>query len=421
MNILVLLLALVVSSTTLAAEHTLIRAGALLDVQSGELVQSPSLLVSAGKIAALNPADLPPGTEVVELPGMTLLPGFIDAHVHLALSSANFHPTIMAENGASATLRAVQNARHTLLGGFTTVRDLGQINPSLDLFIVSLDQAIEQGRVIGPDIVAAGHAIGILGGHVDVSMGTAEGRFELDWRYGNANGTDEVVKATRYQIKYGAGVIKISATAGVLSREPVVGAQQMSNAEMRAAVEEAGRHDIRVAAHAHGKEGIRAAVEAGVASIEHGSMIDRDSMRLMKKEGVYLVPTTGLLDTINLDDLPPVMQQKANYILPLAAQNLSAAIDYGVPIALGTDAPIVPHGENAYEFEVLVKRGMPVLDAIRTGTVNGADLLGLPDRGQLKVGLRADIVAIPGNPLDDITALQDVRFVMKAGAIYLSP
>jgi imidazolonepropionase-like amidohydrolase len=421
MRLFVLLLLLSLPALARTAEHTLLEAAALLDVESGEVLAEPRVLVSDGRIAAINPAEVPAGTEVVKLPGMTLLPGFIDAHVHLAISDSNFHPTITSENGAMATLRAVESARQTLLGGFTTVRDLSQVNPSPDLIVVALDRAIEQGRVIGPDIVACGHSIGISGGHVDVTMGTAEGRFELDWRYGIADGAEEVLKATRHQIKYGAAVIKISATAGVLSPEPSVGAQQMTEAEMRAVVEEAARHGIKVAAHAHGSVGIKAAVEAGVASIEHGSMIDRDSMRLMKKRGTYLVPTTGLLETIELDLLPPVMQDKARHILPLAAKNLVEAIKYGVPIALGTDAPLIAHGKNAYEFEAMVARGMSPLDSIRAGTVNGAELLGTSDRGRLKAGLRADIVAVPGNPLDDITLLQRVAFVMKEGKVYRSP
>jgi imidazolonepropionase-like amidohydrolase len=307
------------------------------------------------------------------------------------------------------------------MGGFTTVRDLGQVNPSLELITVSLADAIAKGQIIGPQVIASGHAIGISGGHVDPTLGYAEGRFELDWRYGVADGTEEATKATRYQIKHGAKVIKISATAGVMSLESSVGAQQMTEQEMRAVVEEAARHDLKVAAHAHGAEGIEAAVRAGVASIEHGSMVNRDIVALMKKNGTYLVPTTGLLDTIELEGLAPEVQDKANYILPLASDNLREAIKAGVPIALGTDAPLVPHGKNAYEFEALVNRGMTPLQAIQAGTIRNADLFGLEDRGKLKKGLRADIVAVPGNPLEDITLLQNVGFVMKAGVVYRSP
>ena len=404
-----------------AQTHILIRAGALLDVEDGSLLENPTVLIKDQLIVAINPPVVPDHVTRIDLREMTLLPGFMDAHVHLAISDSHFRETVLTENGASAALRAVQSARETLLGGFTTVRDLGQVNPTLDLIMVSLSQAIEKGQVIGPDLIASGHSIGISGGHVDPGMGFAEGRFELDWRYGVADGAEQMVQATRYQIKHGATAIKISATAGVLSLEKSVGAQQMTEAEMRAVVEEAARHDIKVAAHAHGTKGIKAAVQAGVASIEHGSMIDRETMSMMKKRGTYLVPTTGLLDTIDLVGLPESIQFKANYILPLAARNLSEAIKRGTPIALGTDAPLVPHGENAYEFVAMVNRGMSPLQSIQAGTIRTADLFDTPDRGQIKAGLRADIVAVPGNPLEDISVVQRVGFVMKAGVVYRHP
>lgn len=404
-----------------ADSWSLLKASALLNVEDGSMLENPAVLVKNDKIEAINPRQVPEGTTIIDLQGMTLLPGFMDAHVHLAISDSRFSKTIMTENGASAALRAAQSARQTLFGGFTTVRDLGQVNPSLDLIAVALAQAIDAGQVVGPEVIASGHSIGISGGHVDPTMGYAEGRFELDWRYGVANGEVEMVQATRYQIKHGAKAIKISATAGVMSLEKSVGAQQMTEAEMRAVVEEAARHDLKVAAHAHGTEGIKSAVRAGVASIEHGSMIDKEAMSMMKKRGTYLVPTTGLLDTIELEGLDPTVQAKANHILPLAADNLSEAIKRGTPIALGTDAPLVPHGENAYEFVVMVKRGMSPLQSIQAGTIKTADLFDLPDRGQLKPGLRADIVAVPGNPLEDITVLQRVGFVMKAGVVYRHP
>ena len=401
-----------------AGTTTVIRAAALLDVESGRMLQNPVVLVEDDKIVDINPATVPTDATTIDLPGMTLLPGFMDAHVHLTISDSQFRKTLLTENSASAALRAAQSARETLMGGFTTVRDLGQVNPSLELITVSVADAIAKGQIIGPQVIASGHSIGISGGHVDSTMGYAEGRFELDWRYGTADGPEEATKATRYQIKHGAKVIKISATAGVLSLESSVGAQQMTEQEMRAVVEEAARHGLKVAAHAHGAEGIEAAVRAGVASIEHGSMVNRDIIRLMKRNGTYLVPTTGLLDTIELEGLDPVVQAKANHILPLASDNLSEAIKAGALIALGTDAPLVPHGKNAYEFEAMVNRGMTPLQSIQSGTIRTADLFGLTDRGKLEKGLRADIVAVPGNPLEDIKLLQKVGFVMKAGVVY---
>lgn len=415
-----LLLCLLMGIPLLASASTtsVIRAAALLDVESGRMLQNPVVLVEGDKIVDINPAAVPKDAINIDLPGMTLLPGFMDAHVHLAISDAKFRKTLLTENSASAALRAAQSAQATLMGGFTTVRDLGQVNPSLELITVSVADAITKGQIIGPQVIAAGHSIGINGGHVDPTMGYAEGRFELDWRYGVADGAEEAMKATRYQMKHGAKVIKISATAGVLSLESSVGAQQMTEEEMRAVVEEAARHGIKVAAHAHGAEGIKAAVLAGVASIEHGSMVNSDIIREMKKSGTYLVPTTGLLETIELDGLEPEVQAKANHILPLARDNLREAIKAGALIALGTDAPLVPHGKNAYEFEAMVNRGMTPLQSIQSGTIKTADLFGLEDRGRLVKGLRADIVAVPGNPLEDIKVLQQVGFVMKAGVVY---
>ncbi|TGD73358.1 amidohydrolase family protein [Mangrovimicrobium sediminis] len=415
-----LLLGLLMGIPLLASAGTssVIRAAALLDVESGRMLQNPVVLVEGDKIVDINPTAVPGDAIKIDLPGMTLLPGFMDAHVHLTISDAQFHKTMLTENSASAALRAAQSARETLMGGFTTVRDMGQVYPSLDLITVSVADAIAKGQIIGPQVIASGHAIGINGGHVDPTMGYAEGRIELDWRYGVADGVEEAMKATRYQIKHGAKAIKISATAGVLSLESSVGAQQMTDQEMRAVVEEAERHGLKVAAHAHGADGIMAAVLAGVASIEHGSMVNRDIIREMKKNGTYLVPTTGLLDTIELEGLEPEMQAKANHILPLAADNLREAIKAGALIALGTDAPLVPHGKNAYEFEAMVNRGMTPLQSIQAGTIRTADLFGLEDRGKLVKGLRADIVAVPGNPLEDIKLLQQVGFVMKAGIIY---
>ena len=215
-------------------------------------------------------------------------------------------------------------------------------------------------------------------------------------------------------------MIKIHATAGVLSMEDSVGAQQMTNAEMKAAVEEAHRHEYKVGAHAHGTEGIIAAVNAGVDSIEHGSLIDDKAISLMKSKGTYLVPTTGLVDYIQpmFSKMDAKLKAKAEYILPLARKNLTKAIKAGVNIALGSDAPVLPHGENAAEMVAMVKQGMSNAEALRTATVNSADLLGKTDRGQVKVGMRADLITVKDNPLKNINTVMDVPFVMKGGKVY---
>lgn len=399
-----------------APQTVVLRAARMLDVQTGRIVSPAVLVIEKGRIKSVNPSSVPPG-QLIELGDTTLLPGFIDMHTHLSfdIEGAWIHRGVTDTAGDSA-LRGARNARNTLLAGFTTVRNLG----SGDFVDVALMRAIDQEFIPGPRVFPAGHSIGITGGHCDTT-GYAPGVQERGFETGVADGPEGVLKAVRYQIKHGAKVIKICATAGVLSLEGPVGAQQLSEAEMRAIVEEAARHGLKVAAHAHGTEGIIAAVRAGVASIEHGSMLNDEAMRLMKERGVYLVPTTYLAEAIRLDALPPPIRAKAEFVLPLARQSLQRAIKAQVKIAFGTDAAVIPHGQNAKEFGTLVARGMSPIDAIRTATTNAADLLGVSDRGHIAPGLLADLVAVPGNPLENVRVLEDVRFVMKGGQIYKRP
>lgn len=398
----------------------------MVDVRSGNVIAPAAVVVQGGVISAVNPKQVPAGVTVVELgPDSTLLPGFIDAHVHiLAGTGASLRTDLFAEEPAEAALRSTASAKKMLLAGFTTVRDLAQNHISKDLIAAALARASDAGIIDAPRIITAGHAITISGGHADPEMFTkiATGMVHLTPEYGVADGVDEAVKATRFQLKHGAKVIKIIATAGVLSVEDSVGAQQMSDAEIRAVVEEANRHGIKVAAHAHGIEGILASVKAGVASIEHGSMINDEAIRLMKERGTYLVPTVGLGDTIDLSVMPAIVRRKADHILPLARGNAKRAAQAGVKVALGTDAPLVPFGENAKEFAAMVNMmGMSPLESLRAGTTNAAELLGVNDRGDLTAGKLADIVAVSGNPLDNIRATEKVVFVMKGGKIYRQP
>lgn len=392
----------------------IVKAQSMLDVEAGEII-SPALLVLENKhISAINPNILPDASETIDLGDMTLLPGLIDMHTHLTFElSANSQLKSVTESTPDWTINGVINARKTLLAGFTTVRDVGSAN-----FIdVALAKASAAGTIAAPQIFPAAHGLSITGGHGDAG-GFAPGILEGGPEQGIADGVDEAVRAVRYQIKHGAKVIKIAATAGVLSFEGPVGAQQFSEEEMRAIVEEANRHGLKVAAHAHGAEGIKAAVRAGVASIEHGSILDDEAIALMKQHGTYLVPTTYLTKAIDLAVLPPIMRAKAENIIPLAQKSLEKAIKAGVKIAFGTDAAVFPHGMNGKEFGALVERGMTPIDAIRSATINAADLLGVEDRGKLKAGLLADIIAVNGNPLDDVRVLEDVQFVMKGGRIY---
>ena len=404
------------TENTQQEELIVLRAARMLDVKTGRLISPAVVVIEKDRIKSVNPATVPRG-QLIDLGNVTLLPGFIDMHTHLSfdIEGAWLHRGVTDTAGDNA-LRGARNARNTLLAGFTTVRDVG----SGDFVDVALMRAIDQDFIPGPRVFPAGHSIGITGGHCDTT-GYVPGVMELGPEQGVADGTDGVLKAVRYQIKHGAKVIKICATAGVLSLEGPVGAQQLSETEMRTIVEEATRHGVKVAAHAHGTEGIIAAVRSGVASIEHGSMLNEEAIRLMKERGTYLVPTNYLTQAIRLDALPPPIRAKAEYILPRARQSLQLAIKSGVKIAFGTDAAVIPHGQNAKEFGVLVERGMTPLEAIRTATVNAADLLGVNDRGNIAPGLLSDIVAVPGNPLDNIRVLEDVRFVMKGGQVYKRP
>lgn len=393
-----------------------LRAARMLDVKTGRIISPAVVVIEKGRIKSINPAVVPRG-EVIDLGNATLLPGFIDMHTHLSFDiEGAWMNRAVTDTAGDYALRGARNARNTLLAGFTTVRDLG----SRDFVDVALMRAIEQEFIPGPRIFPSGYSIGITGGHCDTT-GYAPGILERNAETGVADGPDDVQKAVRYQIKHGAKVIKICATAGVLSLEGPVGAQQLSEIEMRTIVEEAARHGVKVAAHAHGTEGMIAAVKAGVASIEHGSVLNDEVIRLMKERGTYLVPTSYLGEAIRLDALPAPIRAKAEHILPLARQSLQLAVKSEVKIAFGTDAAVIPHGQNAREFGAMVAKGMAPIDAIRTATVNAADLLGVTDRGNIAPGLLADLVAVPGNPLDNVRLLEDVRFVMKGGQVYKRP
>ena len=387
-----------------------LKAARMLDVRSGKITADALVVVQDGKIIQVGGVT-PAGAEVINLGDVTLMPGLIDAHVHLTNQiSAGFEMSPVRETIADEALHGAFNAGKTVRAGFTTVRNLGAGGFS----DVALMHAIERGEVEGPRIIPAGNAIGITGGHCDVT-GFAPGILTMQPIDGVAAGADQMMEAVRLQAKYGAKVIKICATAGVLSYDATVGAQQMSDAEMRAVVEEATRHGLKVAAHAHGTAGIKAAVRAGVASIEHGSMLDDEAIAMMKEHGTYLVPTRALSGLLDRNQLPPPIRAKMDEVMPLADASFKKAVAAGVKIAFGTDAAVMPHGMNAREFSSMVAAGMSPIDAIRAATLNGADLLGTPDRGEIAVGKLADLIAVPGNPLSDVTVLEKVSFVMVGG------
>jgi imidazolonepropionase-like amidohydrolase len=396
-----------------------LRASGYADVQEGRVVRPAVLVLSNGRIAAVNPATVPPAAAIVNLGNLVVLPGLIDMHTHLAFddTSPGWGTLPARWTAAEFALYGANAAERALLAGFTTVRDVSSFRDFPD---VALARAIDRGWVEGPRMFAAGHALSITGGHCDIT-GLAPGVLEGKPDHGIADGVPEVLKAVRYQAKHGAKVIKICATAGVASFEGSATAPQFSEEEIRAAVEEAARHGLKVAAHAHGKEGILSAVRAGVASIEHGSMLTPETVALMKEKGTYLVPTVYLQDKERAPGTPPELLAKAEVLREHVEKSFRLAVAEGVKIAFGADLDAVGQGRNGKEFYSMVRRGLPPAEAIRAATVNAAALLGVDDRGEIRAGLLADLIAVDSDPYADVRVLEDVRFVMKGGVVYRGP
>jgi len=399
------------------AKRTLLRAGRLLDVKTGKVLDAQTIVVAGDTIQSIAPTASVPaqsGDAVIDLGGMTVLPGLIDVHTHLTMDT-NFDPYHeLTMTDAKEAITGVANARTTLLAGFTSVRNVGAGGYT----DIDLRDAVNAGQVPGPHIQASGPALGITGGHCDDNL--------LPFKYrevgdGVADGIAGVQQKVRQNIKYGADLIKICATGGVLSKGDDPQASQYTLEEMQAIVADAHRLGRKVAAHAHGAQGILWATEAGVDSIEHGSYINDASIAEMKRRGTYLVPTLYLEDWIvEKGNLPAFYHQKMVDVSAVAKSNIRHAIQSGVKIALGTDAAVYPHGLNAHELDVYVNQmGMSPLAALQSATINAADLMGWSAKtGTLEPGKWADIIAVERNPLDDVRVLQDVKFVMKSGAVY---
>lgn len=407
---------------TLASAESLF-CESLLDVRRGRLLQNVLVTIDAGRIAGVE-AGVEPG-EARVLDGLTCLPGLTDMHTHL---TAEFGPRTYLErfqlDPADYAFRSAVYAERTLMAGFTTVRDLGDsYNVS-----IALKQAIAQGLVNGPRIFTAGKSLATTGGHADPTNGMrADLQGDAGPKQGVINGPSEARKAVRQRYKDGADLIKITATGGVLSVASSGQNAQFSDEELAAIIDTARDYGFHVAAHAHGAEGMKRAIRAGVTTIEHGTYMDDETIDLFKRYGAWYVPTIiagkWVEEKARVDGFfPEVVRPKAAAIGPLIQDTFGRAYKAGVKIVFGTDSGVSAHGDNAWEFVYMVAAGMPPADAIRSATVSPAIVLGREDQqGAIEAGLVADIIAVPGNPLEDVGVLRDVRFVMKDGVVYKAP
>ncbi|HYX30737.1 MAG TPA: amidohydrolase family protein [Pyrinomonadaceae bacterium] len=403
-----------------------LKAARLIDGTGAAPIANAVIIVTDNKITAVGTANnvsIPPAAKIIDLGDVTLLPGFIDAHTHLigrVLGDPEGDNAPVRDYESFGAILGVLHARDTLLAGFTSVRNVGAAGNFDDM---ALRKAINEGWIIGPRMESAGHAIGITGGHCDEN-GFRPGVAQQDPLNGVADGPEEIRKAVRLQIKYGADVIKTCATGGVLSEGDAVGATQYSFEELKALVDEAKKLDRKVAAHAHGTEGIKLAVRAGVTSIEHGSFLDEEGARMMAERGTFLVPTLLAAETVERAAKTGVLKglraEKALAAADSIRRSIKLAVAHKLQIALGTDAGVIPHGTNAREFFLMVDwGGMTNMQSIQAGTLNGARLLGWDKNlGSLTPGKWADVVAVSGDPLKDIHAMERVLFVMKNGVVY---
>lgn len=434
MRQLLAVLAFLAVSTTAAAQQyptrgtgtVVLRAARVIDGTGAAPIQNGVVVVTDDRIVAVGAASavrIPAGARTLNLGDVTLLPGFIDLHVHLIgreVEDAGAQTSATRDYPGFLAALGTEHARLTLMAGFTSARMVGA--PGFQ--DVGLRAAIDAGYVPGPRLQVAGHSLGITGGHCDENN-FRPGLFDGTPETGIADGVDEVRRAVRYQVKYGADVIKTCATAGVLSGgSQGIGASQYSAEELEAMVNEARTLGRKVAAHAHGTEGIKRAVRAGVASIEHGSFLDEEGARLMAERGTYLVPTLMAGEAVEraaaAGALPPYVAEKARAAAAAMRNAIRIAKAAGTPIALGTDAGVGRHGQNGHEFTLMVQwGGLTPMESIVAGTSSAAKVLGWEDRiGTLRAGLLADIVAVPGDPLRDVTALERPSFVMKGGVVF---
>ncbi|MFL6549033.1 MAG: amidohydrolase family protein [Povalibacter sp.] len=421
------LAATLIATSAFAAEPTapiVLKASHLFDSKTGKLMEGATILIQDDKIVSVGSGTAPANAKVIDLGDATLLPGFIDAHVHMTdeLQSNYFRGFYqsMLRFPVEQSLYAARYAKRTLDAGFTTVRNVG----ASDFIDIGLRNAIDADVTPGPHMLTAGHAIGSTGGHCDNSPFPPERIKPSGPIEGVCNGPEECRAAVRYQMKWGADVIKICASGGVLSESDPVDVPQLTTEELKAIVSEAHTWNRKVAAHSHGDKAARMAVEAGVDSIEHGSFLTDETLQLMKTRGTYLVPTRLAVYWVNkqVDTFPPAIAEKARAAYAAHEKMLRSALRIGVPIAFGTDTGVSPHGMNAKEFALLVEVGMQPAAALMAGTRESAKLLGVDAQvGTLEPGKLADIVAVPGNVLENIAATEKPVFVMKHGQVVRGP
>lgn len=405
------------------AQRTIIHCGRLVDVRAGQVLKEMTIIVEGNKITDVvkGYAAAAAGDKLVDLTGRTVMPGLIDAHVHMEHETTpNAFEQKFKLNKADYAFLSVGFAEKTLMAGFTTVRDVGGTGVN-----ISLRNAINKGLVKGPRIYTAGRLLSSTGGHGDPTNGLREDLMgDPGPDNGVVNGVDECRKAVRMRYKEGSDLIKITATGGVLSLEKDGAGAQFSEEEIRTIVQTAKDYGMRVAAHAHGAEGIKRALRAGVTSIEHGTYMDEEAIALFKQTGAWYVPTIIAGKSVADSALKPgyypaIIAEKARAVGPLIQGTFAKAYKAGVKIAFGTDAGVYAHGKNWMEFVYMTEAGMPALEAIRAATMSAADLIGIADKtGSIEKGKLADIVAVEGDPTTDIKVMGKMRFVMKDGLVY---
>jgi len=418
----ILLLAACLFPAALLAQVTAIQARRLIDTEAGTVRTGQTILIEGNKIIAVG-ADvaIPPGAKVIDLSGATVLPGLIDCHTHLVADARDLEPLAeLRKTAAQVALESVPNARATLMAGFTTVRDVGTYRAFVDL---ALRDAIARGDIIGPRVYGAGAYVTVSGGAGALNGLAPDIQLPRDLRLGVADGPYQVRQRIREIVSQGADLIKILATGAVLTHRSNPGAEEFTPEELSAAVDEARKHGLRVAAHAHGPAGIKNAVRAGAASIEHGTLIDDEGIALMRERGTYLVADIYndeyLMGEAARQGLPKDFLEKERNLGQIQRENFRKAVQAGVKIAFGSDSGVYPHGWNAKQFVYQVKYGQTPMQAIQSATINAADLIGVAEQiGSIRPGKLADLIAVPGNPLEDITQLERVSFVMKDGKIY---